>query len=255
MNEKRYMISDTSKQLEVEPHVLRYWEEELDMKIKRNEMGHRYYTEEDIRVLKTVRDMKNEGFQLKVIKQVLKDIYSDPQYNYIDLLERRDVMNREIMEDNHPKVVEMQPQSTYLSGTYPSEPLSPGTLTTPKTAGPVMTDELKMERFQEIMLKIIGKALENNQEALSMAITSGVSDQVSDRVSDKVSERVIKQMDYLMRENEEREEERYRKLDETIRQRQKANAEAAAALAEEGGRKRKKKRFGKREKVKPRILS
>ena len=46
--ERIYMISDAAKQVEVEAHVLRYWEEELEIPAKRNEMGHRYYTEEDI---------------------------------------------------------------------------------------------------------------------------------------------------------------------------------------------------------------
>ena len=39
MGEKRYIISDASKMLNVESHVLRYWEEELEIKIQRNEMG------------------------------------------------------------------------------------------------------------------------------------------------------------------------------------------------------------------------
>ena len=43
--EKGYMISDASKMLEVENHVLRYWEEELDLPIPRNELGHRYSRE------------------------------------------------------------------------------------------------------------------------------------------------------------------------------------------------------------------
>ena len=43
--EKGYMISDASKMLEVENHVLRYWEEELELPIPRNELGHRYYRE------------------------------------------------------------------------------------------------------------------------------------------------------------------------------------------------------------------
>ena len=38
MGEKRYIISDASKMLNVESHVLRYWEEELEIKIPRNEM-------------------------------------------------------------------------------------------------------------------------------------------------------------------------------------------------------------------------
>ncbi len=256
MNEKRYMISETSKQLEVEPHVLRYWEEELDMKIKRNEMGHRYYTEEDIRVLKNIREMKNQGFQLKAIKQVLTEIYKNPEFNWNSLLERRDAMNQAAMEQSHPKVVAMQPQLAYepqAAQEEHSEPNHPIQLTQASQsidahAAGVLSAEVKMEQFQEIMTKIVGKALASNNHSLSGAI--------SNEVSDKISERVIKQMDYVLRENEEREEERFRKLDETIRSRQRANAEAAAALAEENKRKNKKKKmFGKKNKVKPRILN
>ena len=48
MSEVRYMISDAAKLVDVEAHVLRYWEEELDLPIARNEMSHRYYTEDDV---------------------------------------------------------------------------------------------------------------------------------------------------------------------------------------------------------------
>ena len=40
------LISDAAKEVRVESHVLRYWEEELRLPIKRNELGHRYYTQE-----------------------------------------------------------------------------------------------------------------------------------------------------------------------------------------------------------------
>lgn len=40
------MISDASSMVNVESHVLRYWEDELELNIPRNEMGHRYYTQE-----------------------------------------------------------------------------------------------------------------------------------------------------------------------------------------------------------------
>ena len=36
--ERIYMISDAAKQVEVEAHVLRYWEEELEIPTKRNEI-------------------------------------------------------------------------------------------------------------------------------------------------------------------------------------------------------------------------
>lgn len=39
MQEVRYMISDTARKVDVEAHVLRIWEEELEIPIARNEMG------------------------------------------------------------------------------------------------------------------------------------------------------------------------------------------------------------------------
>lgn len=68
-----YLISDAAKQVNVEAHVLRYWEEELDLPIRRNEQGHRFYTEEDVERFREIKDMKERGFQLKAIRMVLKD--------------------------------------------------------------------------------------------------------------------------------------------------------------------------------------
>ena len=68
MDQVRYMISDASKMVEVESHVLRYWEEELELPIARNEMGHRYYTEDDIQMLRRIKVLKERGYQLKAIK-------------------------------------------------------------------------------------------------------------------------------------------------------------------------------------------
>ena len=73
MGEKRYIISDASKMLGVESHVLRYWEEELNVVIPRNEMGHRYYTDNHINLLKNVRDLKEQGYSLRTIKMMLTD--------------------------------------------------------------------------------------------------------------------------------------------------------------------------------------
>ena len=37
MADTHYLISDASRKVDVESHVLRYWEEELEMNIPRNE--------------------------------------------------------------------------------------------------------------------------------------------------------------------------------------------------------------------------
>ena len=65
--------------------------------------------------------------------------------------------------------------------------------------------EMRLLQFQEIMSNLIGQALQRNNAELAAA------------TGEHVTERVIKEMDYLMRVRDTQEEERYKKLDETIR--------------------------------------
>ena len=44
MEKVRYMIGDAAAAVNVEAHVLRYWGEEFDLSVQRNEMGQRNYT-------------------------------------------------------------------------------------------------------------------------------------------------------------------------------------------------------------------
>ncbi len=71
MSGYHYQISEASRLLAVEAHVLRYWEEELGMIIPRNEMGHRYYTEDHLRIFSQIKDMKERGYQLRAIRAIL----------------------------------------------------------------------------------------------------------------------------------------------------------------------------------------
>lgn len=73
LKQETLLISETAKQVGVETHVLRYWEEELQLPIKRNEMGHRYYTAEDVKRFKEIKTMKEQGLQLKAIKTILQN--------------------------------------------------------------------------------------------------------------------------------------------------------------------------------------
>ena len=68
-----YLISEASKKLQVEAHVLRYWEEELKLEIPRNELGHRYYTEKQIALFQRIKELKELGYQLKAIKTSLRE--------------------------------------------------------------------------------------------------------------------------------------------------------------------------------------
>ena len=82
----------------------------------------------------------------------------------------------------------------------------------------------KLEQFQQLMNHIIGnaigQAMRQNNEALSEAISRQVND------------RMVQELEYMMRISDEKEEERFKALDETLRAHQKENkgkAEAAAA--------------------------
>ena len=58
-------IKEAAKKLHVEAHVLRYWEDELKLDIKRNAQGHRYYDDRDIRLFESVKAMKEaSGFSV-----------------------------------------------------------------------------------------------------------------------------------------------------------------------------------------------
>ena len=153
MEKLRYMNSDAATAVNVETHVLRYWEEELELSVPRNEMGHRYYTKENINEFLKIKELKEQGYQLKEIKNILH------------------------------------------GGELPKE-------VSPRAE---ITSEVRMEQFKEIMNDIVGHAISLNNEELSQQIGT------------EVQERVLKEMNYLMREQEEASEERYKKLDSAIR--------------------------------------
>lgn len=74
MGEVRFMISEAAKKVKVESHVLRYWEEELDLEIGRTEMGHRYYTKDDVQLFRCIKKLKDEGMLLKDLKPLVREL-------------------------------------------------------------------------------------------------------------------------------------------------------------------------------------
>ena len=74
MGEVHFMISEAAKRVNVETHVLRYWEEELNLTIGRTEMGHRYYTEDDVRLFYCIKELKEQGMPLKDLKEIIPDM-------------------------------------------------------------------------------------------------------------------------------------------------------------------------------------
>ena len=71
-----------------------------------------------------------------------------------------------------------------------------------------------MQQFEEIMGRIVGKALREQAENLG------------DAMGNHLCNKMLREVDELMVEQEQREEERYKKLDEAIRSTQKARQES-----------------------------
>lgn len=215
MGEIRYIISDASKQLDVEQHTLRYWEEELELHIPRNEMGHRYYRQEDVDILKAVKVLKEKGYQLRAIKMLLPEI-----------------MKLRNLDTSEVEKVQQEWDKKYMEGI--SEGLNLTSLSIQETGKEddetMLARSLeKLEQFKVIMSNMMTEVLRDNNEALS------------ETVSDAVTNSVIKEMDYLLRVKEEREEERFKQFDRTLREIQFGRAEYAASR----DKKRKKKGFFK----------
>lgn len=251
MKERRYIISDASKLIEVESHVLRYWEEELGIDIPRNEMGHRYYTDYYIELFKRVKELKDGGFQLKAIKMLIPELTNmntrenesieglrEELFNRLtdygeaavddsgdntftgngenvnnvnnafannggDDIDNNVTMNDKDKTDNSTLSNVKDKEEIYNNGERKSELMTADN----ESQGNISerTNNGKLEQFQSIISEVVSNALKENTGMLGK------------EVSEIVSDNVIKEMDYLMHIREKQEEERFKKLDETIR--------------------------------------
>ena len=207
MDETHYSISEAGKLVGVESHVLRYWEEELQLEIPRNGKSHRYYTELHIRLFQKIKELKEKGYQLKAIEQVLKKMIDGEDEGNPD----------ELLEQNAVNILKEGNVEGEMEGEAKIRMLQKKENTT------ILGNQEKMEQFQQLMNHVIGQAvgqaIRDNNEVLSQEISRQVND------------RMVQEMEYMMRVNDERQEERFKMLDEQLRAYQKdskGKAEAAA---------------------------
>jgi len=152
-------------------------------------MGHRYYTRENILEFQKIKELKEQGYQLKAIRMIIhsQDVEKAqalyrPDAGTSDGHSANDLLN---MPSG------CQSRHTFVSSHKDTEN--------------GLSAEERMAQFRELMSDIVGRAIAQNNEELSLSI------------SQEVRETVLKEMNYLFREQEESQEERYRKLDAAIR--------------------------------------
>ena len=193
-----YLISEAAKKVKVESHVLRYWEEELALPIKRNELGHRYYTSEDIERFIRIKNLKEQGLQLKAIRLLLKDGKLTPL-----------------------ETITGQPEET-PAGKMSEEAL-PSTGEPTQVTVPEESREQKLRRMAELFKQAMVQAMTEVNEKQTRELSCRHAEEIKE-----AKEHILKELDYELRtvteQNEERaakEEEHFKKLDELLRKKQK----------------------------------
>ena len=192
MGEVRFMISEAAKQVQVESHVLRYWEEELDIPIGRTEMGHRYYTKDDIQLFCCIKKLKDEGMLLKDLKPLIPE------------LKATRLKMKESKETETSKAVKVQnPVQSKAGGE-----------TLPAQETEVVIPIRQLDQVRSLLGEVLTEVVTGNNEVLKKDI------------SEAVTADVMQEMDKLLQSKERQQEEHFRKLDCLIRQQQASRKES-----------------------------
>ena len=244
MGEVRYMISEAAKKVQVESHVLRYWEEELGLEIGRTDMGHRYYTEDDIQLFLCIQKLKNEGMLLRDLKPMIPELAETRRKlnaarsakEARSAAETSAAPGRTAAVSDKDDAVSGQPGMAADKGSTapvkddaPSDeetglhmPDPPAAVSSKENSAPAKLAASGTEVIQTTQLEqvrsLIGDVLAD--------VVSANNETLKKDISRKVTADVIREMDFLFQANERREEEHYRKLDLLIRQQQAHRKEA-----------------------------
>ena len=241
MGEVRFMISEAAKQVQVESHVLRYWEEELNLKIGRTEMGHRYYTEDDIQLFRCIKKLKNEGMLLRDLKPLIPELRATRK---ILTSARNDAAARP--EAGGPDVSRSEAAKSAPSGPEPARsetgkseaktsikvsdthahPAAEASISSSKNAD--KPEELAIAQAEVIPVTQLEQVRSLIGDVLTEVVTAN-NTSLEKNISRKVTSDVIREMDFMFQAKERQEEEHYRKLDCLIRQQQ-ANRREASKL-------------------------
>lgn len=195
-------------------------EDELELNVPRNELGHRYYTKENIQEFQRIKELKEQGYQLKAIRMIVHNMSPDAQAEVgtahpgikQDLHQVAYTQDEKAVKAEHQSGQVTRIQDGYAAKQDQHADLNPYTdsgrnmpVSAQHENQSVLDNTDKMAQFTELMTQIVGTAIAANNQELSRCI------------SEDVGEQVIKEMNYLMREQDEADEERFRKLDAAIR--------------------------------------
>ena len=218
MGNTRFMISEAAKKVQVESHVLRYWEDELGIKIGRTEMGHRYYTEDDIQLFCCIKKLKNEGMLLRDLKPLIPEL----QATKMKMQENTTGQKKSSVAPSKTSSTSIKTSDNVISsvsGTSDSSAPEKTDLKVPDTVSstPEPADVItvtQLEQVRSLIGDVLTEVVTDNNEVLKKDISKSVTTDV------------MREMDFLFQAKERREEEHFRKLDCLIRQQQASRRES-----------------------------
>ena len=224
MGEVRFMISEAAKQVDVESHVLRYWEEELGLTIGRTEMGHRYYTKDDIQLFRCIKKLKDEGMLLRDLKPLIPELKATrlrlrtPEGESGDAGGAQNASSASAATQRESASVAVQagPASADTSVSLQTAASMQTAAADPETAEVVIPLE-KLDQIRALFADVFREVLHENNTVLKKDISRTVTTDV------------MHEMDYLLQAKDRQQEEHFRKLDTLIRQQQANRKESAKA--------------------------
>ncbi|MCB5231221.1 MAG: MerR family transcriptional regulator [Candidatus Cloacimonas sp.] len=82
MKKYYYTMGEVCNLLDLKPHIIRYWETEFrQLKPKRNKGANRQYSEQQIELLKVIKDMLYiQNYTIKGVKKRLNQMQSNEKY-------------------------------------------------------------------------------------------------------------------------------------------------------------------------------
>lgn len=179
MGEVHFMISEAAKRVDVETHVLRYWEEELELPIDRTEMGHRYYTEENLQLFCCIKELKDQGMLLKELKVLIPDI----------------------LKTKAQLKAQKEEKATKISDTT----LAKSELA---EAIPEVIASNKLEQVQFLIGEVVQNVIKENNKVLEKTVSTTVSEKVLKEMDfllqakERQEEERFKKLDYLIRQQQ-----------------------------------------------------
>lgn len=186
MNEKVYTIKEVATILDIEAYVLRYYEKELDLQIHRNSQGHRIYTQKDISILQQIKELREQGLELKGIR------------NVIHTLDQEGLESLVQVSATNTKVIPVVEEDIDIAD----------------------KDDQKVKQFTMIIKEMLKQTLVEYGEENKKQLHEELTREMDVMMNKKILELEVSQ--------QQKSEEYYKKMDETMREMQKMRKEIAS---------------------------